>query len=99
MRMKTSFCKITALVAILACGACAAGDEAAIRALEERWDTANLKGDAAALDALFADNFVSTDSEGRVRTKAEIVGAVRAKNIKYDSAKTEDVKVILHGDA
>jgi ketosteroid isomerase-like protein len=34
-----------------------------------------------------------------VRTKAEIVGAVRAKNIKYDSAKTEDVKVILHGDA
>jgi ketosteroid isomerase-like protein len=74
-------------------------DEAAIRALEERWDTANLKGDAAALDALFADSYISTDSEGRMRTKAEVVGAVKAGNIKFDSAKTQDVKIILHGDA
>ena len=76
-----------------------AKDEAAIRALEERWDTANLKSDAAALDALFDDNFISTDSEGVIRTKADIVGAVKAGRIKYDSAKTENVKIILHGDA
>ena len=97
--MKTISCASVAIFFILCWTAFAATDEAAIRALEGRWDTANLKGDAAALGTVFADNFISTDSDGRVRTKTEIVDAVKAKNIKYDYAKTEDVKVILHGDA
>jgi ketosteroid isomerase-like protein len=97
--MQKAFYTILAAVAMLASGAYGATEEDVIRALEERWDTANLKGDAAALETLFSDDFISTDSEGRVRTKAVIVGAVKAKNIKYDSASTEDVKVILHGDA
>ena len=67
--------------------------------MEERWDAANLKGDAAALDAIFANSFISTDSEGKIRTKAEVIGALKSGNIKYESAKTENVKVILHGDA
>jgi ketosteroid isomerase-like protein len=74
-------------------------DERAIRALEERWDAANLKGDAAALDAIFADTFIMTGDDGKVRTKAEVIGELRAGNIKYRSAKTEELKVILHGDA
>jgi ketosteroid isomerase-like protein len=77
----------------------AASDESAIRALEERWDAANLKGDAAALDAIFADTFIMTGEDGKVRTKAEIISELRSGNIKYQAAKTEALKIILHGDA
>jgi uncharacterized protein (TIGR02246 family) len=77
----------------------AASDETAIRALEERWDAANLKGDAAALATVFADNFISTGDDGKVRTKAEIIAGLKSGNIKYESAKAEEVKIILHGDA
>ena len=77
----------------------AMSDEAAIRALEERWDAANLKSDAAALDAIFAESFISTGEDGRVRTKAEVIVGLRSGNIKYESAKTEELKVMLHGDA
>jgi len=75
-----------------------AGDEAAIRALEEKWDAANLKGDAAALDGLFADSFITTDAEGKVRTKAEVVAALKSGDVKYQAAKSDEIKIYLTGD-
>jgi ketosteroid isomerase-like protein len=77
----------------------AASDESAIRALEEKWDAANLKGDAAALDSIFAETFIMTGDDGKVRTKAEVLGELKAGNIQYQAAKTDSVKIILHGDA
>ena len=74
-------------------------DEAAIRALEAKWDAANLKGDAATLDTIFADTFIMTGDDGKVRTKAEVIGELKAGNIHYQSAKTEEIKVVLYGDA
>jgi len=74
-------------------------DEQAIRAIEARWDAANLKGDAAVLEAIFADQFIMTGDDGKVRAKAEVVGELRARNIKYRSAKTEELKITLYGDA
>jgi ketosteroid isomerase-like protein len=76
----------------------AGADEGTIRALEEKWDTANLKGDAAALDAIFADSFITTDAEGKVRTKAEVLAALKSGDVKYQSAKADEIKVYLNGD-
>jgi ketosteroid isomerase-like protein len=76
-----------------------ANDEAAVRVLEEKWDAANLKGDAGALEKIFADNFIATDGDGKVRTKAEVIAGLKSGNIRYQAAKTEELKVILHGDA
>ena len=88
------------IVAALAFGISAQStDEAAIRTLEEKWDAANLKGDAATLDTIFADTFIMTGDDGKVRTKAEVIGELKAGNIKYQAAKTEELKVILHADA
>ena len=75
-----------------------AGDEAAIRALEEKWDAANLKGDAAALGTIFADTYISTSPEGKVRTKAEVVGELKSGDIKYQASKLDDMKIFLYGD-
>ena len=77
----------------------AAADEAALKAMEEKWSTANLKGDAAALNAMFADTFVSTESDGSVRTKAEVVGALKSGEIKFLASKSSEMKVFLYGDA
>ena len=74
-------------------------DEAALKAMEEKWDAANLKGDAAALNAMFADTFVSTDSDGKVRTKAEVVAALKSGEIKFMASKGSEIKVSVYGDA
>jgi ketosteroid isomerase-like protein len=75
----------------------ASADEAALRAIEEKWDAANMKGDAAALDAIFADGFISTSPEGKVRTKAELLAQLKSGDIKYQSAKADDLKIVVHG--
>lgn len=75
-----------------------AADEAALKALEEKWDAANLKGDVAALGAIFADTFVSTSTEGKVKTKAEILAELKSGEVKYLAAKTDDMKVFVYGD-
>lgn len=77
----------------------AGGDEAALKAIEEKWDAANLKGDAAALGAIFAETFISTSSEGKVRTKAEILAQLKSGEMKYQTSKMDDMKVFLYGDA
>jgi ketosteroid isomerase-like protein len=75
------------------------GDEAALKAIEEKWDAANMKGDTATLAAIFVDSFISTNSEGKTRTKAEVLAQVKSGEIKYDTSKVEDMKVYVYGDA
>ena len=74
------------------------GDEAVIRELEAKWDAASLKGDTAALDALFADSFITTDSDGKVRTKAEVLAGLKSGDMKYQAAKADEIRVYLNGD-
>jgi ketosteroid isomerase-like protein len=88
-----------ALLLVALCSGTSAEDEAAIRALEAKWDAANLRGDAAALDSLFADSFIMTDSAGVVRNKAEVVGELKAGRIRYTAAASDELRIILHGDA
>ena len=65
----------------------ASGDEAALIALEEKWDAANVKGDVATLAAIFADTFNSTSSEGKVRTKAQMLAQLKSGEIKFQTSK------------
>jgi ketosteroid isomerase-like protein len=88
-----------ALLLVALCSGTSAEDEVTIRALETKWDAANLRGDAAALDSLFADSFIMTDSDGVVRHKAEVVEELKAGRIKYTAAKSDELRIILHGDA
>src|SRR5512142_3141409 len=72
-----------------------AADEAALKAIEEKWDVANVKGDVATLSSIFADKFISTDSEGKTKTRAEILAQVKASEVKYQTSKVDDMKVYL----
>ena len=75
-----------------------AADQAALKALETKWDAASVKGDTATLGGLFADTLVSTNAEGKVRTKAEMLGAIKSGEVKFLSSKVDDMKVFVHGD-
>ena len=74
-------------------------DEAAIRTLEQKWDAANLKGDAAALEQILAPSFLLTGDDGKVHTRAQVLSELKSRNITYQAARTEELNIILHGDA
>jgi len=74
-------------------------DEATLRALEQKWDAASLKGDSAAFGQIFADGFISTSAEGKVRTKAEMITQIKSGDVKYQVSKVDDMKVFVYGDA
>ena len=76
----------------------ASADEAALRAIEEKWDAASLKGDAVSLGAILGDTFISTNPEGKVRTKAEMLAQLTNREIKYEIASVSDMKVSVYGD-
>jgi uncharacterized protein (TIGR02246 family) len=70
--------------------------EKAVAALEDQW-TQGLKTNNPDLVApLLADNWVFTDSEGRVSGKAEDLAEL--KTLKYMNPVIVDTKVIVHGN-
>ena len=101
--MKITACSVLGLLMVwggaIAQQKSAGGDEAALKALEEKWDTANLKGDTATLSAIFVDTFISTSNEGKARTKAEILAQLKSGEVKYETSKVDDMKVFVYGDA
>lgn len=75
----------------------AGNDEAALRAIEQKWEDAARKADVATLDAILHDTFVSTTADGHVQTKAEMLGQIKSGEVKYESSKVEEVKVTIYG--
>ena len=96
---RLAFCAMLAAAATLPGQRSSQTDEAEIRALESRWDAAQLKGDVTALNEIFADGFISTNGEGKTRGKADVINEVKAGNIKFESSQVQDMKVTVYGDA
>jgi ketosteroid isomerase-like protein len=70
--------------------------EQALLALEQRWVTAAKASDGTAVGELLAENFVAVDSDGSMRTKAELVD--RTTKGKWTTAALTDMKVTMHGN-
>jgi ketosteroid isomerase-like protein len=79
--------------------ASSASDEAALRALEDKWAAALLNADANALASILADTWVVTYVDGKVDNKAGELAALRAGTLKVSAYKNDDVRVFLYGDA
>src|SRR4051794_30825360 len=74
-------------------------DEAVLKALEETWEVASVKGDLAAIGAILADTFVSTSAESHVQTKAEMLAALKSGEVKFESSKADELKVQVYGNS
>ena len=69
-----------------------------IKQLEDARNQAILKGDAAAIERMTADDYTFVTLKGELRTKAEIVKGFASGAFKYQSRTISDLKVRVYGD-
>jgi ketosteroid isomerase-like protein len=74
------------------------GPEQELITLENAWKHAVVKRDTAALQRLYADEYVSTDQEGSVWTKAQDIAIDTKGTSRLASYKLDNMKVRLFGD-
>jgi ketosteroid isomerase-like protein len=67
--------------------------------LEQDWTNANVKADVAFLDLILAEDWVFTDPEGVVWTKAQSLAALKSGEDKIVSMVPDDMKARVYGDA
>ena len=67
--------------------------------LENDWAKAGLAGDAAALEKLLTPDYVYTNPDAAMATRAEMVADVKSGKTKYDTFTVGDMKVHVYGDA
>ena len=81
-----------ALVQVPVGNAPAEADVTTLTRLETDWNAAHMRGDAAALEQLFADDVVVMVPGMRVMTKADAVGMFTAGRMKFDRYETSETK-------
>jgi ketosteroid isomerase-like protein len=67
--------------------------------LENDWAKAGLAGDAAALEKLLAPDYVYTNQDGEMASRAEMVAGIKSGTTKYDTFTVGDMKAHVYGDA
>lgn len=66
--------------------------------LGQRWAAAELRGDAAGLGALLADDFVLVGPLGFVLDKEQYLESRRSGDLKHESLAWDDVRVRMYGE-
>ncbi len=91
--------KAIALLALLACRlSCQAIDaQAQILATDAQYRDAVLRGDAAKLAILFADDILIVHSDGGTDTKVKFLDAISSGRLKMTSYERSDVQVRTYG--
>jgi ketosteroid isomerase-like protein len=65
--------------------------------VENAWSEATVKRDTAALQRLYADEYISTDPTGAVMNKTQDIAGVQGGEFVLVSFKIDDLKVQSHG--
>ncbi|HEU4509277.1 MAG TPA: nuclear transport factor 2 family protein [Pyrinomonadaceae bacterium] len=72
--------------------------EQEVKQIEIEWGDAFERRDMDALDRFMADEYILTDPLGNVRTKAESLEALRSNQVLFESTRSDNVNVKIHGD-
>jgi len=95
--------KVTAiaLAAALACSciAVAQGVEQQLKKQESDWAAAEVKKDYAVLDRIMADEYISTDPDGKVFSKAQTIASFKSDQNVVTSEAVSELEVHVYGDA
>jgi ketosteroid isomerase-like protein len=73
-------------------------DVAALASLEAEWNTAHVKGDAASLARIFADDLVVAVPGMRLMNKADSLGMFAAGRMTFDRYESSDTQSRIYGD-
>ena len=69
-----------------------------IRRLDQERIQAQIHADAAALDRIYANDFIGIGPSGTVRTKAQVIADFTSGDLKFQSITTNDVQVRIYGN-
>ena len=70
--------------------------EQAIRQLDGERIQAQIGADAAALDRIYADDFIGVGPSGTVRTKKQVISDFTSGTLKFQSITTDEVQVRVY---
>jgi uncharacterized protein (TIGR02246 family) len=70
--------------------------EQAIRQLDKERIQAQIGADAAALDRIYADDFIGVGPSGTVRTKPQVISDFTSGALKFQSITTDEVQVRVY---
>ena len=74
-------------------------DEQVIKQLEQEWAEALVKRDQAVIDLITASDWMLTDPEGSLVTKAQADADLKSRVLKFESYKLDELKVRVYGDS
>ena len=69
-----------------------------IRQVDYERIQAQIGADAAALDRIYANDFIGIGPSGTVRTKAHVIADFTSGDLKFQSITTDDVQVRVYGN-
>jgi len=70
-----------------------------IRKVDRERIQAQVNADSAALDRIYADDFVGIGPSGTVRTKKDVLADFASGTLKFQSITTEEVRIRVYGNA
>ena len=73
-----------------------AGDQKELERLEAEWNTAHVRGNAAVLDRIFADDLVVIVPGMRVMTKADSLGMFTTGRMKFERYETSETTLRVY---
>jgi ketosteroid isomerase-like protein len=69
-----------------------------IRHVDQERIQAQIGADAAALDRIYADDFIGIGPSGVARTKSQVIADFTSGNLRFQSITTDDVRVRVYGN-
>jgi ketosteroid isomerase-like protein len=74
------------------------GDETKVIAFENLWNQIQINHDADAMEKMLDSDFVLTDYDGTVMSKAQFLASIRDKSNQLTLEVSEDMKLHYHGN-
>ena len=72
--------------------------EQVIRQVDHERIQAQINADAAALDRIYATDFIGIGPSGRVRTKPQVISDFTSGDLRFQSITTDDIQVRVYGN-
>jgi ketosteroid isomerase-like protein len=69
-----------------------------IRHVDQERIQAQIGADTAALDRIYADDFIGIGPSGVVRTKSQVIADFTSGNLRFQSITADDVRVRVYGN-
>jgi ketosteroid isomerase-like protein len=66
--------------------------------INKEYDTASMRGDVAALERIFAEEFIYTNPQCEVLTKQQQIAVLSKGDLKLEDVKSDDVRVRIYGE-